>query len=165
MKTYIEILVSLIVVLMLSVFLSVLGFPITKDQPVIYFSAHKNPAGEIESVIKNSDKECKSILLVFGADWCPWCNRLSKLFDENEKIASILNKDYTLIKVDVGKWDKNLNLAEKYRVERKAGIPAIVILDCKGKWIKFQETSVLEEGKGYSEKTVLKFLSDNRKKP
>lgn len=164
MKISIKSSAFLLVVLTLLLISPVSSLPPTKDQPVTYFSAHKNPEAEIDAAIKASANGCKNILLIFGADWCPWCNRLSKFLDEKRKISSVLNDGYRLIKIDIGKWDKNLRLAEKYKVERKAGIPAIVILDCKGVWLKFQETSVLEEGKGYSEERVLKFLSDNKPK-
>lgn len=34
-------------------------------------------------------RERKLLVLVFGADWCPWCNSLNKLFNEESFIKNI----------------------------------------------------------------------------
>jgi thioredoxin-related protein len=134
----------------------------SQEQPAGIYSSHKNPGDEIKSAVIDAADGCRAILLVFGADWCPWCNRLSKFFDENERVAATLKNNFIVVKVDLGRWDKNLDLMAKFKVDRKAGIPSFVVLDSKGEWMKFQETGVLEEGKGYSEKKVLKFFTANK---
>lgn len=139
-------------------FLSVHSLAQPQNEPTSIYSSHKDPAGEIETAIARSAESCKTIILIFGADWCPWCNRLAKIFDENRTISRYLEDNFLLVKIDVGKWDKNLDLAEKYSVSRKAGVPSLVFLNCKGKLIKFQETSVLEQGKGYSEQKIMDLL-------
>jgi thioredoxin-related protein len=113
MKTFIETLVVLLVVLVLSGIFTNDGLSQMKDKPITYFSAHKNPAEAISTMIKNPPKGCKVLLIFFGVDWCPWCHRLVKIMDENEKISAYLKEHYSLIKIDIGKWDKNLDLAEK----------------------------------------------------
>jgi thioredoxin-related protein len=154
---------SLIAIFTISICFGLFNTPVfSAEQPAGIYSSHKNPAEEIKSAGIKAANDCRRILLIFGADWCPWCNRLSHLFDENEKIAAALKNDFILVKVDLSRWDRNLDLVEKYKVNRKAGIPSFVLLDSKGEWIKFQDTGVLEDGKGYSEEKVLKFFADNK---
>jgi len=155
---------SLIAVFTISICFGLFNMSVlSEEQPAGIYSSHKNPTNEIKSAVNSAAvDDCKRILLVFGADWCPWCNRLSKFFDENERVAAALKNNFIVVKVDLGRWDKNLDLMEKFKVDRKAGIPSFVVLDSKGEWIKFQESGVLEEGKGYSEEKVLQFFADNK---
>jgi thioredoxin 1 len=48
------------------------------------------------------------------------------------ELASIIEKNYVLVEVDVGREDKNLDLAERYRVPIRHGIPALAVLDFRG---------------------------------
>jgi thioredoxin-related protein len=125
------------------------------------YSHFSNPSELIEKAVPEATENCKRILLIFGADWCTWCNKLSKFIVENEHVSKLLDREYILIKVNIGKWDKNQDMVRKYNVERKAGIPSVVLLDEKGKFLLFEETGSLEAGKGYSEEKVLDFLNQN----
>lgn len=154
---------SMIAVFLLSFCFGVSNMAVVSaEETAGIYSQHKNPGEEIKNAVSEAGKDCRRILLVFGADWCPWCNRLSRFFDENSNVSASLKSGYIVVKVDLGKWDKNLDLLEKYKVDRRAGIPSFALLDSKGEWVKFQETGVLEEGKGYSEAKVLQFLKDNK---
>jgi thioredoxin 1 len=68
----------------------------------------------------------KKVLVVFGANWCPDCRRLDKaIYDNSGKLGD--NK-FVIVKVDVGNFDKNLDLANAYDNPIKKGIPAAVVL-------------------------------------
>lgn len=53
-------------------------------------------------------------------------------------LASLIAQDFVVVKVDVGRYDKNLDLAEKYGVPIKKGIPAISVLSPNGKLLYAQ---------------------------
>jgi len=76
-------------------------------------------------------KSGKHVVLVFGANWCPDCHALDAQMHK-EELAALIAKDYVVVKVDVGRFDKNLDVAEKYRVPIKRGIPALAVLDSHG---------------------------------
>ncbi|MDE3058632.1 MAG: thioredoxin family protein [Bacteroidota bacterium] len=101
----------------------------------------------------------KNILLDFGGNWCIWCHRLDSLFHTNKQIAGLLEKKFIVVHVDIGKFDKNLDIAEKYGANlKKMGVPALVVLDDEGEVLKVENTGELESGKGHSPVKVLKFL-------
>ena len=62
----------------------------------------------------------KKLILVFGADWCPYCRILKKDID---KITGF--KKYIVCFIDS---DKNKELVQKYRIK---GLPTSVIVDSK----------------------------------
>lgn len=67
------------------------------------------------------------------------------------------------MKVDIGRWDKNLDLAATYGAAFKdKGVPYLTILDAEGKVLANQETGALEEGDHHDPKKVLELLAKHR---
>src|SRR5215472_3321949 len=67
------------------------------------------------------------VVLVFGANWCPDCLALDKAMKKGAS-AALLERDFRIVKVDVGHKDKNKDVAESYGVPLEKGIPAIAII-------------------------------------
>ncbi len=104
----------------------------------------------------------KRILLIFGANWCPWCRSLHELFESDSEIRQICQRHFRVVWIDVGKKDRNLDLNERYGNPLRYGIPVIVVLDADGRKLAVQETGSLEqntpEKKGHDREKVLNFL-------
>ena len=77
-------------------------------------------------------KQHKNVLLDFGGNWCIDCHVLENAFHQ-PRIAPLLNGNYIVVHVDVGKYDKNLDLAKKYHVNLEKGVPSLAVLDAQGK--------------------------------
>jgi thioredoxin 1 len=58
--------------------------------------------------------------------------------------------------VDVGKYEKNLDLAKKYHVNLEKGVPSLAVLDSLGKVL--YGTSDFERAHLMSEDDVIQFL-------
>ena len=63
-----------------------------------------------------------------GGNWCPDCRTLGEYFTR-EDIKDWLDQRFIVVPVDVGEWDKNLDIAERYGNPISEGIPALVVLD------------------------------------
>lgn len=48
------------------------------------------------------------------------------------ELASLLEQNFVVVMVNVGRFNKNLDLAKQYRVPVKNGIPTLAILDSSG---------------------------------
>ena len=68
----------------------------------------------------------------------------------------MLNSNYIVVHVDVGKYDKNLELAKKYHVNLEKGVPSLAVLDAQGKVL--YGTSDFERARMMSEDDVIQFL-------
>jgi len=77
-------------------------------------------------------KSVRNIVLVFGANWCPDCHALDDNMHKPE-LVSLIEKHFVVVKIDVGRMDKNLDVARQYGVPVRRGIPALAVLDAKGK--------------------------------
>lgn len=62
--------------------------------------------------------------------------------------------EYDVVLLDVGRFDKNLDLAAKYGADIKSGVPYITILDSTGKLVVNQETGSLESKERTSTNTT-----------
>ena len=87
------------------------------------------------------------LLIVFGANWCPSCRRLDASLTAPE-ISDYLKTHFIIIKVNIGNFDKNLHIADRFGLQIKQGIPAIVIVnknETVSAYIKTRELSVLHK--------------------
>lgn len=95
------------------------------------YNEQADPAQDIVAALKQAKVDDKRVLLDFGANWCPDCLVLAMHFD-NAQVKPFLDQHFVIVKIDVGQWDKNLEIAEKYGNPIKQGIPAVVVLDAEG---------------------------------
>lgn len=133
------------------------------------YDSTANAEQDIQNAIKAAKMENKRVLLMFGANWCPWCQRLHHLIETNERVNQYLHEHYELVLVDLGKRDRNMQIDKRYGSPNKLGIPVFVILDSNGNQIHTQETGALEYPKGSAKKghdpdKVMRFLKEWAKK-
>jgi len=81
----------------------------------------------ISAAVSEAARSRKNIVLDFGANWCGDCHALDAEMRKPE-LASLIEKNYVVVHVDVGRFDKNLDLAKSYGNPIKKGIPAAVLL-------------------------------------
>jgi len=102
-------------------------------------AAHAMPYDEkadararIASALATSAVSRQPVLVVFGANWCGDCLALDAAMKEGGA-APLIAKNFQVVKVDVGRFDRNLGLAEAYGVPLKKGIPALAVLSPDGR--------------------------------
>lgn len=101
----------------------------------------------IDQALVKAKKEDKRVLVFFGGNWCPWCRRLHRLFEEAPALVARLRKEFVLVQVDANfRRDKNRNatLLKRYGDPIKQyGLPVFVVLDRDGAQLTTQETNSL----------------------
>jgi thioredoxin 1 len=126
------------------------------------YPASADSGKEIDEAPHSALPTHKRLLLVFGADWCYDCHVLDDAFHSPE-IAPTLEKYFEVVHVDIGKEDKNLDLAKKYDVPLDRGVPAIAVLDSDGKLLFSQKHGEFEAARSMATDDILTFL--NKWKP
>ncbi|MEO6709741.1 MAG: thioredoxin family protein [Planctomycetota bacterium] len=104
------------------------------------------------------------MLVQWGGNWCGWCIKLHDLYGRDAAIRKELLYEYDVVYVDIGKWDKNQDLATLYGADLKTGVPYLTVLDGQGKALANQRTDALEVGDAHDPAKVLAFLTENRAK-
>jgi thiol:disulfide interchange protein len=126
------------------------------------YKADANAAQEIRQALAAAGQQHKNVLLDFGGNWCLDCHVLDNAFHQ-PRIAPLLNSNYVLVHVDVGKYDKNLDLAKKYHVDLEKGVPSLAVLDAQGNVL--YATGDFERARVMSEDDVIQFLEKWKPQP
>lgn len=108
----------------------------------------KAPGEElVAGAVRQARSADKRILVLFGANWCPWCRRLHAALTKEPAIQARLRDKFILVFADANtRNDKNRNAAllERYgNPTLQFGLPVFVILDREGKQIGTRETASL----------------------
>lgn len=121
------------------------------------YNEQADPTRDIAAALKQAKADDKLVLLDFGANWCPDCLVLAKHF-ENAQVKPFLDEHFVVVKIDVGQWDKNLDVAEKYGNPIKQGIPAVVVLDADGRQLASTADGSLASASATQPQDILAYL-------
>ena len=129
-----------------------------QEPPVInpnLYRANANAQKEIREALSAAQKQHKRVLLVFGANWCIDCHVLDRAFHQ-PRIEPLLQENFIVVHVDVGKYDKNLALANKYHANLQKGVPSVAVLSPAGALL--HSSSEFEKARLLTEQDVVDFL-------
>ncbi|MFJ2987529.1 thioredoxin family protein [Collimonas sp. NPDC087041] len=112
---------------------------------------------DLQQALSQAKTSHKQVLLVFGANWCPDCRELDKALHGSS--APLINGKFVLVKVDVGNFDKNLDVAQSYGNPIKKGIPAAVVLGADNKILYSTKAGELADARHMGENGIYDFFS------
>jgi thiol:disulfide interchange protein len=132
--------------------------PATPYTPKHLYSETADPSAEIAAALKQARTEHKRVLLDFGGDWCGDCQVLDIYFHQDPN-AALLAKHFVIAHVWIGHMDKNLDIAAKYGVPINRGVPALAVLDERGKALYSQATGQFADMRHMDSASVTDFLN------
>jgi thioredoxin 1 len=112
---------------------------------------------EIAAALSASAKDHKRVILIFGGNWCYDCHVLDATF-RSKQIAPLVNENYHVVHVNIGDYDKNLDLAKKYDVGIDKGVPSLAVLDPDGTVVVSQKKGEFESTTRIGPEDVIQFL-------
>ena len=124
--------------------------------PTIYPDVKAAPT-DIKAALTKASKEHKRVILDFGGNWCGDCKILDSYFHKAPN-ADLLKSHFVLVHVNIDKFDKNVDIAKKYDVPLNLGVPALAVLDEKGKVVFSQKHGEFESMRKLDAASVTKFL-------
>ena len=116
-------------------------------------------SADIEAAQQQAAREGKRVLVDFGGDWCTDCKILDINFKRPEN-AALLASRFVVVHVNVGAKGitDNFPVAERYGIPLKKGVPALAVLDAKGKVLYAQKNGEFESMRSMDPKSVNEFL-------
>lgn len=152
-------------------FLAAFDGPLMQDekkpakQEQVYDEAADAKA-RLAAAIARAKQENKRVLVQWGANWCGWCKLLHATLRKDASLSRKLMYEYEVVRVDVGRFDKNTDLAKQYGVDL-GSIPRLTVLDGDGKPLAQHDTGEFEtkDPVGHDPKKVLAFLEAHQAKP
>jgi protein disulfide-isomerase len=97
------------------------------------------------------------VIVIFGANWCGDCKMLDKTLKSGPS-AELISRDFTVVKVDVGHFDKNVEIAESYGVPLGKGIPALAIITPGGKVLYATRNAELADARKMGTRGIYEFF-------
>jgi len=128
------------------------------EKPKIYDESADGEA-QVRDALARAARDNKRVLVMFGGNWCGWCHLLHEKVRATPALSKLMRYEYEWVLVDVGRFDKNMAVAERMEADlKKNGVPFLVVLDADGKVLTRQETGSLESGKEHDAEKVGAFL-------
>jgi len=113
---------------------------------------------DIAAALRTAAQTHRRVLLDFGGNWCGDCQVLDMFF-HNQENRPILEANFVLVHVNIGHMDENVEIAEKYGIPLKKGVPALAVLSPTGKLLFSQRNGQFETMRSLQPSTVTEFLT------
>ena len=129
--------------------------------PKKVYNEEINPLEQIDQALLQAQAEGKFVICQVGGNWCPWCLRFADFITNDSTINSVIEQNFVYIHVNyhprkATEWSaatmKRLNNPARF------GFPVFVVLDEQGNVLHIQDSTFLEEGKGYNKEKTLRFF-------
>jgi len=123
------------------------------------YDEQANPRADIRKALDAAGKAHVPVLVVFGANWCSDCRMLDATMKHGPS-APLIAHDFKVVKVDVGRFDRNVDVAESYQVPLKQGIPAVAVLSPEGQVLYATRAGELADARKMGDDGVYAFFRD-----
>ncbi|MEJ6008102.1 thioredoxin family protein [Paucibacter sp. AS339] len=156
---------SIFALALLSVSLQLPGSAQAQAQPQVpsgapaktVYNEAADARAELNLALASAQARHKNVLLVFGANWCGDCLALDRKMSTGS-LAQHVDKRLVVLKVNVGRFDRNTDLAAQIGVSLKKGIPAVAVLSREGEVIKATNGGELADARNMGDDAVLQVL-------
>jgi len=99
----------------------------------------------------------RQVLVVFGANWCGDCRVLDMTMKQG-RLKPVIDAKFVVVKVDVGRFDRNVDIAQRYSVPLKKGIPTIAVLAADGTAAFVTTGGELADARSMGEDALVRFF-------
>ena len=124
-----------------------------------FYDESADAKAEVKAAVAAAANDSRQVLVVFGANWCGDCKLLDIEMKKGE-LAKLVGGNYVVVKVDVGKFDRNADVAASLGVPLKKGIPSIAVLGPDGKPRYTTNGGELADARSMGEAGLVKFFRE-----
>lgn len=117
-----------------------------------------DPMTQIDEAVAQARQTDKNVVCQVGGNWCPWCLRFADFIQKDAEIAQVIADNFVYIHVNYTPQEAPAALTARLGNPGRFGYPVLVVLNADGLVIHTQDSSFLEEGKGYNAEKVLRFF-------
>ena len=94
---------------------------------------------DIERFLDSSINKSKQPIIIFGGNWCPDCRILEGTL-QLPTIKKYMIDHYEIMHVDVGRYDKNMNLISYFKIPKEEGVPRVLVFDTNKNILNMEST-------------------------
>lgn len=90
----------------------------------------------VDAALARARTDKKNVILLFGANWCPYCRQLHALLKHDPDVSALVQESFVVVPIDVGTSARNRNTSVIDRFGATVytdGVPSVVVIDAEGK--------------------------------
>ena len=129
------------------------------DPDDLPYDADADAGASVAAGREHAMEQGQFLMITFGANWCIDCRTLYHHLKSDE-VRAFTDDLIRFVTVDVGKFNRNRDVARELGVDLSRGIPVAVFFDPEGREIGNTNDGQLEPARFYSSKQILKFVRD-----
>jgi thiol:disulfide interchange protein len=98
---------------------------------------------DLAAALRTAAGTHRRVLVDFGGNWCPDCVVLDRYLQDDVN-KPLLEAGYVVVHVNIGRLDRNLDIAARCGVPLGRGVPALAVLDSDGRVLYSQKGGEFE---------------------
>jgi len=123
------------------------------------YDSSRDGGKDIDAALARAKKSGKPLLIDFGANWCVDCRVLAGIL-ELPDLRGWVARHFELVQVDIGEFDRNLDLPRRFGSPSLRAVPAILVVDPRtGKLRNPQEVLGLSDARIMQPQEVADWLA------
>ncbi|MEO8299031.1 MAG: thioredoxin family protein [Burkholderiales bacterium] len=100
------------------------------------YDEHADARAQLAQARGIAQAQGKHVLVIFGANWCSYCQALDRTMKTAGLLSQHLATGYAVVKVDVGDFNRNMDLDRELGRPARKGIPAMAVLSATGQLLR-----------------------------
>ena len=139
-----------------------IGIASLADLPVVERAPYDTKAdanAAVDAAFARARKNGKRVLIDLGGNWCGDCIVLANLMQLPE-LKSFLTAHFEIVSVDVGRFDKNLQIPARFGITRRLeGVPSVIVAEPDGTFINPGRVAALADARHMTPQAIADWLA------
>lgn len=130
--------------------------PVVERKP---YNEAANATAAVDAAFARAKKNGKRVLIDLGGNWCGDCIVLANIMQLKE-MKPFLAQHFEIVTVDVGRFDKNLQIPARFGITtRLQGVPSVIIAEPNGTFVNEGKISALSDARHMTPQGVADWLA------
>ena len=122
------------------------------------YDASRDARADILAAFERAESSGKFVLVDFGGNWCPDCRILAGM-TELPGFAEFMAASFETVYVDIGRFDRNMELMPALGIAELEGVPTVVIVTPQGHVLNQASSAAWVTTKGRDPQEALDYFA------
>jgi len=113
---------------------------------------------DVAAALKRARKAHKLTLIDFGGNWCGDCRVFAGVIEQPD-VKAWVDKHYEVVTVNVGRYDKNMQIPARYGIDKLKGVPSFLVVDGNGKLVNDGAFFALTDARHMTPQSIVDWLA------
>jgi thiol-disulfide isomerase/thioredoxin len=112
---------------------------------------------DVDAAFARTQHNGKRVLIDLGGNWCADCRILAGIMQLPE-VKAFIERHYEIVAVDVGHYDRNMDIPESFGIDRFV-LPTIIVADPDGTPVNVSDASELSDARHMTPQGIANWLA------